>query len=175
MRLIRIMLALALAGTGIALAAPTAGSAAAVTAPRVVLYQGGGDPTQFGPAVQPPGVNTLSTDPETITTTNDGTLEEDTSLTATGVTDGGEWWYTPSYVELHAFYWVKPDGTKVLAQNLTMAVNNNGEWKNLGNGVLTPKCLTWVPYGTMNPQYIGLTSNDTWVGITYNQLSEYCP
>ena len=104
MRLIRIMLALALGGTVIALAAPTAGSAAAVTAPRVVLYQGGGDPTQFGPAVQPPGANTVSTDPETITTTNDGTLEEDTSLTALGVTDGGEWWYDPSptYVELHA-------------------------------------------------------------------------
>ena len=139
-----------------------------------MLYNGV-DSTPVGPAVLKPSGVTVFTAPKTITTTNDGTLEEDTSLTATGVTDGGEWWYTPSYVELHAFYWVKPDGTKVLAQNLTMAVNNNGEWKNLGNGVLTPKCLTWVPYGTMNPQYIGLTSNDTWVGITYNQLSEYCP
>jgi hypothetical protein len=161
MRLIRIMLALALGGTVIALAAPTAGSAAAVTAPRVVLYQGGGDPTQFGPAVQPPGANTVSTDPGTITTTNDGTLEEDTSLTASGVTDGGEWWYdpSPSYVELHAFYWEEPDGTRVLAQNLTDAVG----WYDLGNGLYTPECLAWEPYNTLDVQYIRLNLNNyTW-------------
>ena len=165
MRLIRIMLALALAGTVIALAAPTAGSAATVTAPRVVLYQGGGDPTQFGPAVQPPGANTVSTDPETITTTNDGTLEEDTSLTASGVTDGGEWWYDPSptYVELHAFYWEEPDGTTVLAQNLTDAVG----WYDLGNGVYTPECLAWEPYNTLDVQYIRLNLNNyTWSKAT---------
>jgi hypothetical protein len=167
-----LLITAALAGTVMALAAPTAGSAATVTS--IVLYTGGGDPTPAGPAVLKPSGVTVFTAPGTITTTNDGTLEEDTSLTATGVTDGGEWWYTPSYVELHAFYWEKPDGTKVLAQNLTMAVNNNGEWKNLGNGVLTPKCLTWVPYGTMNPQYIRLTSNDTWVEVSSNELGEYC-
>jgi hypothetical protein len=162
----------AVAGTVMALATPTASSAATVTS--IVLYTGGGNPTPVGPAVLNPSGVTVFTAPKTITTTNDGTLVEDTSLTATGVTDGGEWWYTPSYVELHAFYWVQPDGTKLLAQNLTMAVANNGEWENLGNGVYTPKCLTWLPYGTMDSQYIRLTSNDTWVKTTNDELGEYC-
>jgi len=180
MRLIALTLTLALAsgtvasGT-VATAAPAAGAQATVT--RLVLYKGGGDATPAGPAVQPPGVNTVSTAPKTITTSNDGTLEEDPGLTAPGVTHGGEWWYHPlpnSYVELHVFYWQRPGGTKVKAQNLVPALANDSEWLNLGHGVYTPKCLSWVPYGTMNLQYIRITSGHTWVKVSAAGLAEYC-
>jgi len=56
MRLIVVALTLALAT-----AAPAAGAQATVT--RLVLYKGGGNATPAGPAVQPPGVNTVSTAP----------------------------------------------------------------------------------------------------------------
>jgi len=62
----------------------------------------------------------------------------------------------------------------VKAQNLVPALANDSEWLNLGHGVYTPKCLSWVPYGTMNLQYIRLTSGHTWVKVSAADLAEYC-
>ena len=102
-----------------ALAAPAAASAATVPAPsvssaapltRIVIYKGGGDKTPVGPA-GPLGYNwTVSTTPDKITTTNDGTLVEDTSLVWSGGSPGGKWWYSRSQAVLHVFYWDQPGG-----------------------------------------------------------------
>ena len=93
-----------------------------------------------GPACQ----WTVSTAPAKITTTNDGTLVEDTSLGTIGACTAkcGEWWYDPrpSTVQLLEFYWDKTNGTKVLANNLVPALANNNEWASLGGGTYTPLC-----------------------------------
>jgi len=97
MRLIRPALALALASTALALATPSGGSAATLPTPtRIVLFKGG-DATPVGPAVQPAGKWTVSTAPARITTTNYGTLVEDTGLGPIGACTAkcGEWWYDP--------------------------------------------------------------------------------
>ena len=88
MHLIRTaLLTLACAG----LTAPAAASAATVpatganpaaTITRIVIYEGGGDDTPVGPAGPLKYAWTVSKSPDKITTTNDGTLVEDTSLTS---------------------------------------------------------------------------------------------
>jgi hypothetical protein len=83
-RLVRSALALALASTALALATPSAGSAATPPTPtRIVLFNGN-DATPVGPAVQPAGKWTVSTAPARITTTDFGTLVEDTGLGSIG-------------------------------------------------------------------------------------------
>lgn len=149
MRLIRPALALALASTALALATPSASSAAALPTPtRIVLFTGGGDATPVGPAVQPAGKWTVSTAPAKITTTNYGTLVEDTGLRPIGACTArcGEWWYDPrpGWVQLQEFHWDKTNGQQVLATNLVPALANNNEWASLGNGTYTPLCLSWV-------------------------------
>ena len=148
MRLIRPALALALASTALALAAPSAGSAATLPTPtRIVLFTGGGDATPVGPAVQPAGKWTVSTAPAKITTTNYGTLVEDTSLPGdigSCVAQCGEWWYypRPGTVHLLEFYWDETNGQQVLATNLVPPVGS-GNWASLGGGTYTPLCLSW--------------------------------
>jgi hypothetical protein len=149
MRLIRTVLALALASTALALAAPSVGSAATLPTPtRIVLFKGGGDATPVGPTVQPAGKWTVSTAPAKITTTDAGTLVEDTSLGPIGdcTAQCGEWWYDsrPSFVQLQEFHWDKTNGTQVLATNLVPALANNNEWASLGGGTYTPLCLSWL-------------------------------
>ena len=149
MRLVRTALALALAGTALALAAPSVASAASPPTPtRIVLFTGGGNATPVGPAVQPAGRWTVSTAPAKITTTNYGTLVEDTSLGPIGACSArcGEWWYDPrpGAVQLLEFYWDKTNGQHVLATNLVPALANNNEWASLGGGTYTPLCLSWV-------------------------------
>jgi hypothetical protein len=154
MRLIRIALALALAlalapaAIALALAMPTTASAA--TRPplkRIVLFDGR-DATPVGPKVLPPGKWTVSSAPAKITTTNYGTLMEDTHLGAIGdcATHCGEWWFDsrPSWVQLAEFYWQKPNGRKVLAKALVPVPDNNSVWVSLGNGTYTPQCLGWM-------------------------------
>ena len=98
---------------------------------------------------------TVSTAPAKITTTNDGTLVEDTSLGTIGACTAkcGEWWYDPrpSTVQLLEFYWDETNGTKVLANNLVPALANNNEWASLGGGTYTPLCLSWVVTAATTP------------------------
>ena len=149
MRLVRTAFALALAGTALALAAPSVAAAASPPTPtRIVLFAGGGNATPVGPAVQPAGRWTVSTAPAKITTTNYGTLVEDTSLGPVGACSArcGEWWYDPrpGAVQLLEFYWDKANGTHVLATNLVPALANNNEWASLGGGTYTPcACRGW--------------------------------
>ena len=76
-----LLITAALAGTVMALAAPSVSSAATLPTPtRIVLFTGGGDATPVGPAIQPAGKWTVSAAPAKITTTNYGTLVENTSL-----------------------------------------------------------------------------------------------
>jgi hypothetical protein len=168
-----------LAGTVMALAAPTASSAATLPTPtRIVLFKGGGDATPVGPAVQPAGKWTVSTAPAKITTTNDGTLVEDTGLGPIGdcTAQCGEWWYDPrpSAVQLLEFYWDEPNGTKVLANNLVPALANNNGWASLGGGTYTPLCLSWVVTAnnkeTLYYIKLSLTTHD-WSEISSAKLS----
>jgi hypothetical protein len=179
MRLIRTALALALASTALALAAPSAGSAATLPTPtRIVLFKGGGNVTPVGPAVQPAGKWTVSTAPAKITTTNYGTLVEDTSLGTIGACAAhcGEWWYDPrpSWVQLQEFYWDETNGQHVLATNLVPALANNNEWASLGNGTYTPLCLSWLVTANniSTPYYIklSLVTHD-WSEISSAELS----
>jgi ABC-type transport system substrate-binding protein len=167
------------ATTHAALAAPSAGSAATLPTPtRIVLFNGG-SATPFGPAVQPAGQWTVSTDPVKITTTNYGTLVEDTSLGPIGACAAhcGEWWYDPrpSWVQLAEFYWDKTNGTQVLATNLVPALANNGEWAYLGDGTYTPLCLSWLVTASNNTYtlyYIKLSlTTHKWSEISLAELS----
>jgi hypothetical protein len=179
MRLIRPALALALASTALALATPSAGSAATLPTPtRIVLFTGGGDATRVGPAVQPAGKWTVSTTPAKITTTNYGTLVEDTSLGHIGdcTAQCGKWWYDPrpAAVQLQEFYWDKTNGKQVLATNLVPALANNNEWASLGNGTYTPLCLSWLVTANhiSTPYYIKLNlDTHDWSEISSAGLS----
>jgi hypothetical protein len=179
MRLIRPALALALASTALALATPSAGSAATLpTLTRIVLFKGGGNATPVGPAVQRAGKWTVSTAPAKITTTNYGTLVEDTSLGPIGDCTArcGEWWYDPrpSAVQLQEFYWDKTNGHQVLATNLVPALANNSEWASLGNGTYTPRCLSWLvtANNTYTLHYIKLSlKTHDWSEISSAELS----
>jgi hypothetical protein len=177
MHLVRIVLALALASTALALAVPAVGSAATPTPTRIVLFRGGGNATPVGPAVQPAGKWTVSTAPAKITTTNDGTLVEDTALGPIGACTKqcGEWWYDPkpSWVQLAEFHWDQTNGKQVLATNLVPALANNNEWAYLGNGTYTPLCLSWVvTSGTTSTSYyikLSLTTHK-WSEISLAEL-----
>lgn len=175
-----LLMTAALAGTVMALAAPSAGSAATLPTPtRIVLFNGGGDATPVGPAVEPAGKWTVSTAPAKITTTNYGTLVEDTSLGPIGACAAqcGQWWYDPrpSAVQLQEFYWDQTNGQQVLATNLAPALANNNEWASLGGGTYTPLCLSWVVTASNNTytlHYIklSLTTHD-WSEISAAELS----
>jgi len=180
MRLIRTALALALTSTALALAAPTVASAASPPTPtRIVLFKGGGNATPVGPAVQPAGHWSVSTAPAKITTTNYGTLVENTSLGSIGdcTAHCGEWWYDPrpSAVQLLEFYWDKTNGTQVLATNLVPALANNNEWASLGDGTYTPLCLSWVVTASNNTytmHYIKLSlTTHKWSEISATEVS----
>jgi hypothetical protein len=143
-----ISLAVTLAIIALPLAMPSVGSAATrPPATRIVLFDGS-HATPVGPAVQPAGKWTVSTAPAKITTTNYGTLVEDTALGHIGACAAhcGEWWFDPrpSWVQLLEFYWHKTNGRQVLATNLVPALANNNEWAYLGNGTYTPLCLSWL-------------------------------
>jgi hypothetical protein len=176
MRLIR--LALALATIALPLAMPSVGSAATRPTPtRIVLFDGTGA-TPVGPAVQPAGKWTVSAAPAKITTTNYGTLVEDTGLGHIGACAAhcGEWWFAPrpSAVQLLEFYWHKTNGRQVLATNLVPALANNNEWAYLGNGTYTPLCLSWlVTAGHVATAYYVKLNLHThhWTAITSAQLS----
>ena len=155
-------------------------SAATLPTPtRIVLFTGGGDATPVGPAVQPAGQWTVSTAPAEITTTNYGTLVENTSLGPIGdcTAHCGEWWYDPrpSAVQLLEFYWDKTNGTQVLATNLVPALANNNEWASLGNGTYTPLCLSWVVTASNNTytmHYIKLSlTTHKWSQISATEVS----
>jgi hypothetical protein len=174
-----LLITAALAGTVMALAAPSAGSAATLPTPtRIVLFEGGGDATPVGPAVQPAGKWTVSTAPAKITTTNYGTLVEDTGLGPIGdcTAQCGEWWYDPrpSAVQLQEFYWDKTNGQQVLATNLVPALASNNEWASLGNGTYAPLCLSWLVTANniSTPYYIklSLVTHD-WSEISSAELS----
>jgi hypothetical protein len=149
-----------------ALAAPAAASAATVpstganstaTLTRIVIYTGSDDGTPVGPAGPLKYAWTVSKSPGKITTTNDGTLVEDTSLTSPVGSPGGEWWYDTSQAVLHAFYWDRPGGAgQVEATNLATLLNDSNAWFYLGNGTYSPRCLAWTaPDG--QAQFIQLT------------------
>jgi hypothetical protein len=182
MRLIRPALALALASTVLVLAMPSGGSAATLPTPtRIVLFKGG-DATPVGPAVQPAGKWTVSTAPAKITTTNYGTLVEDTGLGTIGACAAkcGEWWYDPrpSAVQLQEFYWDETNGQRVLATNLGPALANNSEWASLGNGTYAPLCLSWLvtAHNIATPYYIKLNlKTHGWSKISSAQLSTCLP
>jgi hypothetical protein len=152
-RPLRVALALTLAGTVLAstvlaVAVPSAGLAATLPLPtRIVLYNGR-DATPVGPAVQPAGRWSVSASPAKITTTDDGTLVEDTALGPIGACSAkcGDWWYEPrpSAVQLLEFYWDKPDGEHVRATNLVPSLTSNKEWASLGHGTYAPLCLSWL-------------------------------
>jgi hypothetical protein len=178
MRLIRPALAVALASTALVLATPSAGVAATLPTPtRIVLFEGGGDATPVGPAVQPAGKWTVSTAPAKIITTNYGTLVEDTGLGSIGdcTAKCGEWWYDPrpGAVQLQEFYWDKTNGQKVRATNLGVALANNNGWASLGNGTYTPLCLSWLVtvnnVGTMYYIKLSLHTHD-WSKISLAEL-----
>ena len=179
MRLIRPALALALASTALALATPSGGSAATLPTPtRIVLFKGGGDATPVGPAVQPAGKWTVSTAPAKITTTNYGTLVEDTGLGPIGACPAkcGEWWYypRPGAVQLREFYWDTTNGQHVLATNLGPALANNNEWAYLGHGTYTPLCLAWLvtAHNIARLYYIKLSlGTHVWSKISAAELS----
>jgi hypothetical protein len=158
-------------------ATPTALSGPTPT--RIVLFKGGGDAAPVGPAVQPAGQWTVSTAPAKITTTNYGTLVEDTGLGPIGdcAAQCGEWWYDPrpSVGQLREFYWDETNGQQVLATNLVPALASNNEWASLGDGTYTPLCLSWVVTAGNNTStlhYIKL-SLDThdWSEISLTELS----
>jgi hypothetical protein len=181
MRLIRpaLAFALALASTALVLATPSAGTAATLPTPtRIVLFTGGGDATPVGPAVQPAGKWTVSTAPAKITTTNYGTLVEDTGLGPVGdcTAQCGEWWYypRPGAVQLLEFHWDKTNGQQVLAANLVPALANNNEWVSLGNGTYAPLCLSWLVTANniATLYYIKLSLNThDWSEISSAELS----
>ena len=181
MRLVRpaLALALTLASTALALATPSVASAATLPTPtRIVLFTGGGDATPVGPAVQPAGKWTVSAAPAKITTTNYGTLVEDTGLGSIGACPAqcGKWWYDPrpSAVQLLEFYWDEANGQRVLATNLVPALANNNGWAYLGNGTYTPLCLSWlVTAGNRATLYylkLSLKTHD-WSKISAAELS----
>ena len=180
MRLVRTALALALASTALALAAPSVASAASLPTPtRIVLFTGGGNATPVGPAVHRPGRWTVSTAPAKITTTNYGTLVENTSLGRIGACTArcGEWWFDPrpGAVQLQEFYWDKTNGTHVLATDLVVALANNSGWASLGGGTYTPLCLAWevtASNHTYTLYYIKLSlRTHDWSAITAAKLS----
>jgi hypothetical protein len=144
-------------GATIAAAAPPAGRAATVD--RIVIYKG----DDVTPAVGPAGpLSTTKWTTDTVPakiSTNDGTLVEDTALTAPGVTKGGTWWYKagPAAVILHAFHWEKKDGATVEATNLSSMASDNNAWFDLGNGTYSPRCLSFLPPATTQPIFIQLT------------------
>jgi hypothetical protein len=175
-----LLITAALAGTVMALAAPSVSSAATLPTPtRIVLFTGGGDATPVGPAIQPAGKWTVSAAPAKITTTNDGTLVENTSLGPIGACAAqcGEWWFDPrpGAVQLLESYWDQTNGQQVLATNLVPALANNNEWASLGGGTYTPLCLSWVVTASNNTytlHYIklSLTTYD-WSEISAAELS----
>ena len=179
MRLVRAALALALASAALALAAPSVASAASPPTPtRIAVFAGGGNATPVGPAVQPAGKWTVSTAPAKITTTNAGTLVEDTALGHIGACTArcGEWWYDPrpAAVQLQEFYWDKTNGQQVLATNLVPALANNNEWASLGNGTYAPLCLSWLVTANhiATLYYIKLSLNThDWSEISSAELS----
>jgi hypothetical protein len=179
MRLVRTALALALASAALALAAPSAGSAATLPTPtRIVLFTGAGAAAPAGPAVQPAGRWTVSTAPAKITTTNYGSLVEDTGLKPIGdcAAHCGEWWYDPrpGAVQLLEFYWDEANGKHVLATGLAPALANNNEWASLGGGTYTPLCLGWLVTAsnhTYTSHYIKLNLHThDWSQITAAEL-----
>ncbi len=136
---------------------PATGANSAATVTRIVIYKGSGNGTPVGPAGPLKYAWTVSTSPDKITTTNDGTLVEDTSLTSPVGSPGGEWWYDTSQAVLHAFYWDQPGGAgRVEATGLASLLNESNAWFDLGNGVYSPRCLAWTaPSG--QEQFIQLT------------------
>jgi hypothetical protein len=117
-------------------------SSARLTFTRIVIFNGLSS-KPVGPKGPLTRNWTVYPKPADITTTNFGTLVEDTSLSYVGVTHGGTWWYSTSGVILHAFYW-EHDGKKVKATSLAVPPDDNAFWTSLGQGVITPNCLEWV-------------------------------
>lgn len=116
---------------------------------RVVLFEGGGSTIEYGPADQS-AQWTPYDKPETITTTDDGTLEEDASLPVhcTIGSPCNEWWYSTTTVQLLELYWDEPDGQRVLvgvpsSPGLAAPLNESSEWHYFSDGTATPLCLHW--------------------------------
>ena len=153
-------------GATAAAAAPPAGRAATVD--RIVVYKGDGM-GDAGPAGPLSATKyTTSATPETIHTSV-GEFIVDTALQYSGVTKGGYWWFkvNPNTVILHAFHWKKTNGDVVEATNLQNIQNNNNAWFSLGNGVISPRCLSYVPPGAIQPKFIQLTKkNGDWKSTT---------
>jgi len=144
--------------------------ASAATVTQVLIYPGSGQ-TAVGPVGPLTSAWTLSAQPSEITTTNDGTLVEDTGIVANCApfpTDCGTWRYHKGGAQLMDFNWERPNGAgTVMAINLLTITNDSNAWINAGS-VYYPKCLQWV-YGS-NYYVIGLNvSNHTWSGMTQAQ------
>jgi hypothetical protein len=144
-------------GATMGAAAPPAGRAATVD--RIVIYKGDNIAGPVGPAGPLSATKyTTSATPATINT-NVGEFVVDTALQYSGVTMGGYWWFkvNPNTVILHAFHWKQTDGKTVEATDLQNVANNNNAWFSLGNGVISPRCLSYVPPGAIQPKFIQLT------------------
>jgi hypothetical protein len=153
-----------IAGTAILLtvsatAVEAASAAPAVTVTQRVIFNGTSD-TPDGPEGQT-SVQKPYDKPETITTTNDGTLEEDVNLGpyTPCAKNCGEWWYNTSApgVYLTEFYW-DYDGDKVFSTAAQAPANDNSAWYQWKPGVYTPLCLEWNPGGA--EQFIKLDTTD---------------
>jgi hypothetical protein len=128
---------------GVAACGVSSASAAEPTSTRVVLFDGSST-IENGPAVQSRDWTPYDK-PESITITNDGTLEEDASLPVRCIVGSpcNEWWYSTNTVQLIELYWDK-DGQRVPNTTaLSVPLNDSSAWKYLGDGTYTPLCLVW--------------------------------
>jgi len=127
-----------------------------------VLFEGGGDATPVGPAVQPAGKWTVSTAPAKITTTTTARWWRTpawgpSAIAPPSAASGG---MTPARRGATAgVYWDKTNGQNVLATNLVPPLANNSVVGLLGGGTYTHLCLSWL-----------VTANNTYT-LYYIKLS----
>jgi hypothetical protein len=176
MRLIRTtILALAAAGTALALAAPASQAAVAPRAAtctkticRIVIYKGAGNKTPVGPATLPgPGGIEAYTAPQTLTVSGAGKMEMDIAGLegpyGACASDCSEWWYYSNAVQVTSFSWVQSTGTQTAHYLASVPVNS--AWKDLGNGVWTPLYLTWQPASGLHCAHLSLSTYD-WKNVS---------
>ena len=176
MRLIRTtILALAAAGTALALAAPASQAAVAPRAAtctkticRIVIYKGpatrprSARPPCRGPAGSRPTPRrrrSPSPGPARWRWTSPG-LEGPYGACASHCS---EWWYYSNAVQVTSFSWVQSTGTQTAHYLASVPVNS--AWKDLGNGVWTPLYLTWQPASGLHCAHLSLSTYD-WKNVS---------
>jgi hypothetical protein len=153
-------------------AATAASTITYCTSPCRMIYPGGTDQPDGPKGPLSPTEWTPYALPETITTTNEGSLNEIANWDPPGgcvpfLTNCGEWRYDKSSVELVNFKWVLPGGASEVVTTPLQSIPVNSAWINLPGGGYAAKCLQWTY--EKDDYVIGLNVDD---GYTWSEMTQ---